>query len=165
MQQKLGLAQALLHNPEFLILDEPFSGLDPINLDIIKNIIIRMRNEGKTIIFSTHIMHDAEELCDFIFLINKGKVVLDAAMDKIRTQYKSDIVSVEIEGESDFIAILSIVKSVERKGRRLEISLKDPSESQRLLAELVGRVKVNAFEIKALSLHEIFVKLVGGHNE
>jgi ABC-2 type transport system ATP-binding protein len=161
MHQKLQFAVAAINNPDLLILDEPFSGLDPINLDLMKNIIINMRNNGKTIIFSTHAMHDAQELCNFIFLINKGKVVLEGTMDKIRSQYKSDVVSVEIDGADNFIEKLPIVKQVVKSGHRLEISLNEQADSQMLLKELVGKVKINAFEIKGLSLHEIFIKIVG----
>jgi len=162
MHQKLQFAVAAINNPDLLILDEPFSGLDPINLELMKNIIINMRNNGKTIIFSTHAMHDAQELCNFIFLINKGKVVLEGTMDKIRSKYKSDVVSVEIEGAGGFIQKLPIVRQVVKNNHRLEISLNEQADSQMLLKELVGKVKINAFEIKGLSLHEIFIKIVGG---
>ena len=164
MHQKLQFAVTAINDPDLLILDEPFSGLDPVNQDMLRDIICRMRNEGKTIVFSTHVMHEAEQLCDFILLINKGKSVLNGRLDDIRSGYKSDAVSVELEGDTSFIKTLHIVKAMEPVGRRIEISLKDDADPQDLLKALVGRVKVLVFEVKVPSLHEIFVSLVGRDN-
>ena len=164
MHQKLQFAVTAINNPELLILDEPFSGLDPVNQDLLKDIICRMRDEGKTIIFSTHVMHEAERLCDFILLINKGKTVLDGRLDDIRSRYKSGAVSVELEGDTSFIKVLPMVKTAETQGRRIEISLSEKADSQDLLKALVGRVRVKVFEVKMPSLHEIFVRLVGRDN-
>jgi len=161
MHQKLQFAVTAINNPELLILDEPFSGLDPINTDLLKNIILEMRQEGKTIIFSTHVMHQAEKLCEFILLVNKGKVVLDDRLDRIRARQKSDIVSVELEGETDFIRGLPIVTKVTPEGNRLDITLAQDADPQELLRSLMDRVRVQAFEVKVPSLHEIFVDLVG----
>jgi len=161
MHQKLQFAVTAINNPELLILDEPFSGLDPINTDLLKNIILEMRHEGKTIIFSTHVMHEAEKLCEFILLVNKGKVVLDDRLDRIRSRQKSDIVSVELEGETDFINELPIVTRVTPEGNRLDIKLAQNADPQELLRSLLNRVRVQTFEVKVPSLHEIFVDLVG----
>ena len=161
MHQKLQFAVTAINNPELLILDEPFSGLDPINTDLLKNIILEMRQEGKTIIFSTHVMHEAEKLCEFILLVNKGKVVLDDRLDRIRSRQKSDIVSVELEGEADFIRELPIVTKVTSEGSRLDITLARNADPQELLRSLMDRMRVQAFEVKVPSLHEIFVDLVG----
>jgi ABC-2 type transport system ATP-binding protein len=161
MHQKLQFAVTAINNPELFILDEPFSGLDPINTDLLKNIILQMRDEGKTIIFSTHVMHEAEKLCEFILLINKGKVVLDDRLDRIRSRQKSDIVSVELEGETDFIGELPMVTRVIPEGKRLDITLARDTDPQELLRSLLNRVRVQAFEVKVPSLHEIFVDLVG----
>ncbi len=164
MHQKLQFAVTGINDPDLLILDEPFAGLDPVNLDLLKDIILGMRDEGKTIIFSTHVMHEAERLCDFILLINKGKPVFDGTLDKIRSQWRSDIVSAELEGDTSFIEQLPMVTAVELQGRRIEITLAENGDSQQLLKELVGRVKVLAFEIKVPSLHEIFVHLIEKSN-
>lgn len=161
MHQKLQFAVTAINNPELLILDEPFSGLDPINTDLLKNIILEMRQEGKTVIFSTHVMHEAEKLCEFILLINRGKVVLDDRLDRIRSRQKSDIVSVELEGETGFISELSIVTKVTSEGNRLDITIARDADPQELLRSLLNRVRVQAFEVKVPSLHEIFVDLVG----
>jgi len=160
MHQKLQFAVMAINEPDLLILDEPFSGLDPVNQDLLTDIICRMRDEGRTILFSTHVMHEAERLCDFILLINKGKAVLDGKLDEIRSRYKSGVVSVELEGDTSFIRTLPMVKTAETQGRRIEISLSEKADTQDLLKALVGRVRVKAFEVKMPSLHEIFVRLV-----
>ena len=161
MHQKLQFAVTAVNDPELLILDEPFSGLDPVNQDLLKNIISRMRDEGKTIVFSTHVMHEAERLCDFILLINKGRLILDGRLDEIRSQQKSHAVSVELEGDTGFIERLPMVTRIKREGRRIEIGLESGADPQELLRALVERVRVQAFEVKVPSLHEIFVRLVG----
>lgn len=160
MHQKLQFVVTAINDPDLLILDEPFSGLDPVNQDLMKDIIGRMRDEGKTIVFSTHVMHEAEQLCDFILLINKGKAVLNGRLDEIRSGYRTHAVTVELEGDASFIKTLPIVRGIRSQDRRLEISLSDGADPQDLLKALVGRVKVLAFEVKVPSLHEIFVSLV-----
>jgi ABC-2 type transport system ATP-binding protein len=164
MHQKLQFAVTVINDPDLLILDEPFAGLDPVNQDLLRDIICRMRDEGKTIVFSTHVMHEAEQLCDYILLINKGKLILNGSLDDIRSRYKSGAVSAELEGDTSFIRMLPIVKSIESNGRRIEISLSEKADPQDLLKALVGRVRVKAFEVKMPSLHELFVRLVGEDN-
>jgi len=161
MHQKLQFAVTAINEPQLLILDEPFSGLDPVNLDLLKSIILEMRQKGTTVIFSTHVMHEAEKLCDFIILINRGKTILDGRLDEIKLQQKSSEVSVELEGDTGFVESLAMVAGVRRQGSGMEIALKEGSDSQELLKALMGRAKVRAFEVKVPSLHEIFVKLVG----
>jgi ABC-2 type transport system ATP-binding protein len=161
MHQKLQFAVTAINSPDLVILDEPFSGLDPVNQDLLKDIISQMRDEGKTIVFSTHVMHEAERLCDYILLINKGKAVLDGRLEEIRSKYKSHAVSVELDGDTGFIRTLPMIAGTRYEGRRLEIDLAKDADPQELLKALVGRVKVSAFEVKAPSLHEIFVKVVG----
>ena len=164
MQQKLQFVVTAINDPDILILDEPFAGLDPVNLDLLKEIMLRMRDGGKTVVLSTHVMDQAEKLCDFILLINKGRKVIDGTLDQIRSRYDSDVVSVDLEGDTGFITDLPIVKSATRAGRRLEIALNENADAQELLHALVGRVRVLAFEVKVPSLHEIFVDLAGENN-
>jgi ABC-2 type transport system ATP-binding protein len=164
MHQKLQFAVTVINEPELLILDEPFSGLDPLNQELLKDIIDQMRQEGKTVIFSTHVMHEAEKLCDSILLINKGKVILDGTLGRIRSQQSSGAVSVELEGDTTFIEALPMVTRVQLYGSRLEISLSKDSDPQQLLRALVERARIRAFEIRVPSLHEIFVNLVGADN-
>jgi ABC-2 type transport system ATP-binding protein len=161
MHQKLQFAVTSINDPELVILDEPFSGLDPVNQDLLQDTIVGMRRAGRTVLFSTHVMHEAERLCDFLVLINRGRVVVDGTLDQIRRGHESHSVSVELEGDSDFVHALPMVRLVKPDGRRLDIELRDGADSQDLLKALVERTRVRAFEIKQLSLHEIFVRLVG----
>ena len=161
MHQKLQFAVTAINDPELLVLDEPFAGLDPLNQELLKTIILEMRDEAKTVIFSTHVMHEAEKLCDSILLINKGETILDDRLDRIRSQQSSHAISVELEGDTSFIKTLPMVTKVEPQGNRLEISLAKNADPQQLLKTLVERVRVQAFEMKVPSLHEIFVNLVG----
>ncbi len=164
MHQKLQFAVTVVNDPELVILDEPFSGLDPVNQDLLWEIITGMRREGRTVLFSTHVMHEAERLCDFIVLINKGRVVVDGTLDEIRAGHESDTISVELEGEADFIRRLQQVAAVKPDGRRLNVTLKEGADPQDLLKTLVERVRVRAFEIRQPTLHEIFIRLVGGND-
>ena len=161
MHQKLQFAVTAINEPQMLILDEPFSGLDPLNTDLLKDIILEMRNEGKTVIFSTHVMHEAEKLCDSILLINKGKVILDDKLTRIRSRQRSNAVCLEAEGDTSFVAELPAVAKVKAEGNRLEITLAPNADTQQLLRSLVERVRIEVFEVKVPSLHEIFVSLVG----
>jgi len=164
MHQKLQFAVTVINEPDLLILDEPFSGLDPLNLDLLKSIIGELRDKGKTIIFSTHVMHEAENLCDSILLINKGKSILDGKLNRIRVQNKSNAVTVELEGDTAFIKTLPMVMRVEPQRNHLEIELAKDCDPQDLLKALVEKVRVQKFEVKIPSLHEIFVNLVGASN-
>ncbi len=161
MHQKLQFAVTAINEPELLILDEPFSGLDPLNTDLLKSIILDMRGEGKTVIFSTHVMHEAEKLCDSILLINKGRAILDDRLANVRAQKGSHAVCAELDGDTEFVRGLGSVTNVESDGNRLEITLKERADSQELLRSLMDRARVRAFELKVPSLHEIFVDLVG----
>jgi ABC-2 type transport system ATP-binding protein len=160
MHQKLQFAVTVINDPELIILDEPFSGLDPLNQDLLKDIILEMRNEGKTIIFSTHVMHEAEKLCDSILLINKGKLILDDTLDNVRSKQSAHTVSVELEGDTAFVENLPMVTAVKSEGNRLDVILTD-SDTQQFLRALIQRARVRVFEVKVPSLHEIFINLVG----
>jgi ABC-2 type transport system ATP-binding protein len=160
MQQKLQFIVTVINDPELLILDEPFSGLDPLNLDLIKNIMLRLRDQGRTVIFSTHMMEQAEKLCDYILLINRGRKVIDGTLEAIRGQYRSNAALVELEGDSGFIAGLPMVGGVKTDGRKLEVALRPDSDPQELLKALVEKARVLSFEVKRPNLHETFIHLV-----
>jgi len=161
MQQKLQFVATVINDPDILILDEPFSGLDPINLDLLKGIMLRMKDAGKMVIFSTHMMEHAEKLCDRILLINNGKKIIDGTLDEIRSRYSSSVVSVELEGDTEFVSGLTMVEDLKKVGNRLEITLTDTADHQELLHALAGKSRVKAFEVKVPSLHDIFIHLVG----
>ncbi|MFC1736769.1 ABC transporter ATP-binding protein [Candidatus Hydrogenedentota bacterium] len=165
MQQKIQFVTTVINDPDLLILDEPFSGLDPVNLDLLKSVMLEMRDDGKTVLFSTHMMDHAERLCDFIMLINDGRKVIDGPLDSIREGYASDSVLLETDSDTAFVGELPIVTSVSGRGKTLEIVLKDGADPQELLKILVDRVRVKRFETKVPTLHEIFVDLVGDNHE
>jgi ABC-2 type transport system ATP-binding protein len=161
MHQRLQFAATCINDPDLLVLDEPFAGLDPVNLDLLKGEILRMRDAGTTVIFSTHVMHQAEDLCDLLLLINKGRAVTNGTLDEIRSQWLTDAVAAELEGDCGFVESLPMVAAVRREGRRMVIDLAENADPQDLLRALVARVPVRAFEVRAPSLHEIFVRLIG----
>ena len=166
MQQKVQFIATVIDDPDLIILDEPFSGLDPVNVDVITDILRRMRLEGKTVIFSTHIMEQAEKLCDSILLINKGKKIIDGTLDQVRAACQTEpIITVEIEGEESFLANLPMVRDVAAQGRRFDVTLTQPNDTQEFLMAVAAQARVRHFEIKMPSLHEIFVRLVGDDND
>ena len=165
MQQKLQFVASIISNPEILILDEPFAGLDPINLELVKMILLELRDEGKTLIVSTHMMEQAEKLCDFILLINKGKKLFDGPLEEIQSRFPINAVSLEAEGDAGFISELPMVSSVSSSGKRLEIILKEKTDTQELLKLLVAKLKIHLFEEKKPTLNEIFIKSVVEQNE
>ena len=164
MQQRLQFVATVLHEPALLILDEPFSGLDPVNTELVRSIMLRLKESGCTIVLSTHMMEQAESLCDRILLIHRGRKVLDGTLDEVRERYQVGCVAVELEGDAGFIAQLPMVTSVRPDGRELDIMLTQSGEDQALLAALVGRVRVRSFRIKTPTLREIFVSAVREHD-
>jgi ABC-2 type transport system ATP-binding protein len=164
MHQKLQFAVTAINDPQLLILDEPFSGLDPINYELLKNILTEMAHAGKTILFSTHAMHEAETLCDSILLINKGKKLLDGQLRDIRTRQISNSAILEIDGDDAILQQLPSVARVSRQQNGLDVEMKAGHNPQELLAALAGKVKISRFEVKHPSLHELFIQLVGADN-
>ncbi|MFZ0391381.1 MAG: ATP-binding cassette domain-containing protein, partial [Calditrichia bacterium] len=138
MQQKVQFIGTIMHHPKILIVDEPFSGLDPINTRFLKDILLEMKEKGTTIILSTHLMDQAEKLCDEICLINRGKVVLSGAIDQVKQEYSHNAVILEFTGDSSFINTLPYVEKMESFGRYMEIRLSDEATPQLLLKE-IGR--------------------------
>lgn len=165
MQQKLQYIAAIIHDPDLIVLDEPFSGLDPISTDVLKAIILQMKAAGKTVIFSTHVMEQAEQLCDFILLIDQGRNVLSGTLAAIRAQYRTEGVLVSVEGDSGFVKDLPMVSGVSAAADGLSVTLRDGADKRALLRAILERVSVSHFEVKVPSLHEIFVRTVGESRE
>lgn len=161
-QQKIQFIATILHNPDFLILDEPFSGLDPINTELLREIILEQREEGKVIIFSTHLMDYAEKMCDHIAMIDEGKIILKGSLAEIKRKYSNANVSLTYEGDIGFLENHPIVEKVNDFGNTMGIRVKSPSDTQTLLKLLVdNNVIVKKFDANDISLHEIFVELAG----
>jgi ABC-2 type transport system ATP-binding protein len=161
MQQKVQFIGAVLGKPEILILDEPFSGMDPVNQNVFKNAILDLKRAGTTVIFSTHQMETAERLCDAIALINKGRLVLYGAMGDVKAGFGKNSVLLEFEGDGAFLKTLPGVSRLDDYGRWVEIRLDASADPQQILHAASARLKVHKFEIVAPTLHNIFIEKVG----
>jgi ABC-2 type transport system ATP-binding protein len=160
MQQKAQIINTVLHGPELLIVDEPFSGLDPVNTRLVKELMLELHNAGTTIIMSTHMMHQVEELCDRIVLINKGKNVLYGKLGNIRRDYSGHAVRVRVAGP---LPELAGVQAVTQHNGALHLMLADDTTPQDVLQQLVlNRSPVEQFEIAIPALDEIFIRAVRG---
>jgi ABC-2 type transport system ATP-binding protein len=157
MAQKVQFIASVVSRPDLLILDEPFSGLDPVNADVLREAILTVRRQGTTILFSTHDMSVAERMCDRIFMIFRGRKVLDGTLDEIQSAYGSDTVRVKIEGSPAVLDSLPGVVSVNDFGQLQEVRL--DGDPQVLLSMLVARARVRPFEVTRPSLHDIFVRI------
>jgi ABC-2 type transport system ATP-binding protein len=163
MGQKVQLAAALIHDPPLLILDEPFSGLDPVNVELLREVILDLKRRGRTILFSTHIMEQAEQICDAVLLINKGKKVLDGKIADIKASGGKGIL-LDYEGDGAVLRELPGVARLNDAGKHAELILADGADAQEILKSLAGRLTIRRFDTREVSLHEIFVRAVGGKN-
>jgi ABC-2 type transport system ATP-binding protein len=167
MQQKVQFIGTLLHDPDLVILDEPFSGLDPINAQALKDTIIDLKQRGKTIIFSTHVMDNAERICDSVCIIARGEKVLDGPINEIRDSHGSRNVALALGGApttavSTVLADRSLVSRVDDSNRYFEVEMADGADPQALLHRIVDTgATVSRFEIVRPSLHQIFLERVG----
>jgi len=159
MRQKLQFIATILHQPELIILDEPFSGLDPVNADMMKDIILELQQKGATIIFSTHDMAMAERMCDYIFMINKGKKVLDGTLDHIQDQYGNDTLRIQSEMGAEAFSGIKGIENVNNFGKLQEIRLDAGVDPQKILAELLKKTRISKFEITKPSLNDIFIRI------
>ena len=161
MQQKVQFITAVLHDPDLLILDEPFSGLDPVNVELMKQTILEKKAEGKTIILSTHQMEIAEKLCDDVCMINRSHKVLDGRLREIRRSFSRNAVELQIAGGDGVLEDTSLVANIRQHGDDLEVLLAPDADAQTLLKRLVesGAV-INKFELAEPSLHDIFIAKV-----
>jgi len=161
MGQKVQLLGTMIHEPELVILDEPFSGLDPVNMEVMRDTIRSFKQENRTVIFSTHVMAQAEELCDYIFLINKGKKVLDGPLRDVKSSGDQGI-KIDYDGDGSILHRLAGVTRVNDAGKSAELFLESGRDPQDILAELVGKITIRKFDLSEPSLHEVFFRAVGG---
>ncbi len=161
MAQKVQFISAVVARPSLLILDEPFSGLDPVNLELLRNAILEVRSQGTTVIFSTHEMDVAERLCDTVFMIHNGRKVLDGTIDSIQRQYPADEVRLRMAEGAIVPPDLPGVQSVEQQGPFSILKLQNTDAVQPLLRSLVDSAQIEHFELLRPSLHNIFIRIAG----
>ena len=159
MRQKLLFITTILHKPQLIILDEPFSGLDPVNADLMKDVILELQKEGATIIFSTHDMPVAERMCDYIFMIYKGKKVLDGTLSQIQDQYGNDTIRIQSELGAAALENMKGIETVNNFGKLQEIRVSSGTDPQDILAGLLKLTRINRFEITKPSLNDIFIRI------
>ena len=161
MQQKIQFIASLLHDPGLIVMDEPFSGLDPVNAVLVERTLLELKAQGKAILFSTHRMDQVEKLCDSICLVNNGRAVLAGKVREIKATYERDRVIVEFEGSSAFLNSEEIAEAKNFSGHA-EIRLRHGGDAQKLLREATAVATIYRFELVEPSLEEIFIKTVGG---
>jgi ABC-2 type transport system ATP-binding protein len=161
MQQKIQFIGSLLHDPGLIVMDEPFSGLDPVNAQLLEKTLLELKDEGKAIVFSTHRMDQVEKLCDSICLINKGEAVLTGRVREIKSRYERNRIIVEFEGSADFLKSSEIAEAKNFSGHA-EIRLREHGDAQKLLREASAAARIFRFEMVEPSLEEIFIQTVGG---
>ena len=161
-QQKIQFITAVMHNPELIVLDEPFSGLDPVNTELLKNIILELVKEDKYIVMSSHQMNSVEEFCEDVVILNKGKTVLKGNLNEIKDLYP--IKKIEIDTKVDITKILqdNNLETKNKEGRKHIISINNQEQAQTLLNDLVRNdIVIEKFELLKPTLHEIFIEKVG----
>ena len=165
MQQKIQFIAALLHEPELIIMDEPFSGLDPVNAELLMSTLVELRAQGKAVLFSTHRMDQVEKLCDAIALIYQGKLVLSGSMREVKSRYPRNHVQAVFTGDDSFLRS-RYVEDARNYAGVAEIQLRSPEDAQPLLAEAVARgTNITKFEVIEPTLEEIFITTVKGTPE
>jgi ABC-2 type transport system ATP-binding protein len=165
MQQKAQFIATVLHEPEVLIMDEPMSGLDPVGMDVMREVMLDLVRRGATIVLSSHQMDTVERLCDRVALINRGEKVLDGAVAEVKARHGKNTVVLAYEGDGSFLASVPGVVRVSDSGRYVEIKMADGADAQALLREAAARLRVRRFEIVEPSLHDIFVETVTRHGK
>ncbi|KAA6461776.1 ATP-binding cassette domain-containing protein [Acidobacteria bacterium AB60] len=161
MQQKIQFISALLHEPGLIVMDEPFSGLDPVNATLLERTLLELKDQGKAILFSTHRMDQVEKLCDSICLVNKGQAVLEGKMREIKSRYERNRVIVEFDGGDSFLKSTEVAEAKNFAGHA-EIRLHPHGNAQKLLHEAAAVATIYRFELVEPSLEEIFIQTVGG---
>ncbi len=160
-QQKVQLIGTLLHDPELIILDEPQSGLDPVNMVLVRTLLRELRDDGRTILLSTHMMAEAEKMADDIVLIHRGKVVLGGSLEDVRASYGKDTLHIDFDGDGAFLNTLPDVKRATIVSNSAELTLNENADPQRILEASIGKLRIRRFELASPSLEEIFIDKVG----
>jgi ABC-2 type transport system ATP-binding protein len=161
MAQKVQFIGSVVHDPDLLFFDEPFSGLDPVSADSLLQSILELRQAGKTVLVSTHILEQAEKLCDRIFLIHRGREVLSGSLKEIKERQGRNTIAVEFSGDPAVFTGINGARPVVTYPRYVELELQDGVEPDSILKQVLDSVSIQRFEVKAPSLHQIFVQEVG----
>ena len=166
MSQKIQFISAVMHSPKILFLDEPFSGLDPVSSDQLLAVIREMKEQGRIILFSTHVMETAEIICDHIIMLNHGKKILDGSIHEIRREFGSNTLTLDITGDHGFLNGIDAVTEISERGSAINVSFKKGSDINALIVEIVNKAYQNGCSISSLkvdepSLHSIFVGIAG----
>jgi ABC-2 type transport system ATP-binding protein len=161
MSQKVQFIATIVSGPDLVILDEPFTGLDPVNTDVIREAVLGLQSNGTTVIFSTHDMSMAEKMCDFIFMIFRGKKVLDGTLGSIQDEYGSDTIRVRTEDGARALGSIDGVDKITDFGQLQELRVAGDRDPHDVLSAVMSRTRVSSFEIARPSLHDIFVRIAG----
>jgi ABC-2 type transport system ATP-binding protein len=161
MGQKVQFIATVVSKPELIILDEPFTGLDPVNVEAIKDAVLDLRSQGATVLFSTHDMNVAEKMCDFIFMIFKGQKVLDGTLNSIQDRYGSDTLRIRTEAGISALQKLDGVEKITDFGQLQELRLHPENDHQKILSEVMSRTRVYSFELAKPTLYDIFLRIAG----
>lgn len=164
MQQKIQFITTIVHDPEICIFDEPFSGLDPINSELLREVILELKEKGKTILFATHRMEQVEQMCDDICLFNRGKVILEGNLNQIKRSFGRNMVNLEFEGDGSFLQNIEGIRVNNKSVNFAEIRLLNGVSEQDILIAAMKHVRVTKYEFVQPSLHEIFISTVGTDN-
>ena len=162
MAQKIQLISAVVHDPEFVFLDEPFAGLDPVSTEVLREAVVDLNRAGKTLLFSTHNMEQAERICHRVLILNKGRTLIEGPLSEVKERFGTRSIAVEFDGDIDFLRSHEAVKNIIHFPRWAEIELADGHSSDEIFRALSGRVSVRRFEVVLPSLHKIFVDQLGG---
>lgn len=165
MGQKVQFISTVVSKPELIILDEPFTGLDPVNVEAIKEAVLDLKTQGATVIFSTHDMNVAEKMCDFIFMIFKGKKVLDGTLDSIQDKYGSDTLRIRTDGDVSALDNLNGVDKLTDFGKLQELRIAADADYQEIVSEIMSRMRVYSFELAKPTLYDIFLRIAGPEAE
>lgn len=160
-QQKIQVIASIIHNPSLIILDEPFSGLDPINVEILKRSVIEMKKKGATIIFSTHRMEHVEELCENVCILNKGRSVVDGNIDQIKSDFGQKEIVIVGDNDLSHIENMPGILSFKQVRKRVTIKIEDESFAEPIFKEVIKQGFVKRFEVKEPSMNDIFISKVG----
>jgi ABC-2 type transport system ATP-binding protein len=165
MSQKVQFIATVVAKPDLIILDEPFTGLDPVNTEVIKDAILDLQKNGTTVVFSTHDMAMAEKMCDFIFMIFKGNKVLDGTLEEIQDKYANDTIRIRSGNGIGIFKDLRGVEKVNDYGQLQELRIAEDADPHAILKEIINKTKIDSFDIVKPSLHDIFIRIAGPEAE